>query len=128
MAAKTAMKTKKAMTDQSMLWGSPVSFWDLWGLRLMFAGGVLGVAALGVSLASSFVLYKVADKTQSEADRRIAEANAEAAKANEHAGMLEKAVAEANSRGEEAKVVLHAALPLEKYKARAPSHRPGKSL
>lgn len=97
------MKMKKAMTDQSMLWGSPVSFWDLWGLRLMFAGGLLGILALAASLASSFVLYRVADRVQVESDQRIAEAQADAAKANEHAKALEKAVAEANSRGEEAK-------------------------
>ena len=68
------------MTDQSMLWGSPASVWDLWGLRLMFVGAVLGAAALAVSLASSFVLYKVADKVQAESDAHIAEATAEAAK------------------------------------------------
>ncbi len=100
------MYKKKAMTDQSMLWGFPVPVLDLWGLRFMFFGAALGAAALLVSLASSFVLYKVADKVQAEADQRIAETNAEAAKANEHAKSLEKAVAEANARQKEAELKL----------------------
>jgi hypothetical protein len=98
MATKTTMNVKKAMTDQSMLWGYNVSFWDVWGLRLMFIGAALGAVALGLSLASSFVLYKVADKVQSESDQKIAEANAraegarsEAAKANERTASFEKA-------------------------------------
>ncbi len=83
----------------------------------MFVGAVLGAAALAVSLASSFVLYKVADKVQAESDAHIAEATAEAAKANEHARTLEKAVAEANARGEEAKAeAAKAQLALEKLK------------
>lgn len=88
MAKNTAINTKKAMTDQSMLWGSPVPFWDLWGLRLMFAGGVLGILALAVSLVSSFVLYRVADKVQAEADQHIAEAKVAAAKAQENTERL----------------------------------------
>jgi hypothetical protein len=84
------------MADQSMLWGKAVSFWDLCGLRLMFVGAAFGGVAVMVSLASSYILYRVADKTQSESDRKVAEANAsgeeaklEAAKANERAAKAE---------------------------------------
>ena len=42
-----------------MLWGHLIAFWDVWGFRLMVAGGVLGFFALVSSLLSSFVLYRV---------------------------------------------------------------------
>jgi hypothetical protein len=103
---KTAMNDKKAMTDQSMLWGWPVSLMDLWGVRLMFVGGALGLLALAASLTSSFVLYKVADRVQSEADQKIASANAEAAKANERAISLENDAAQAKLEQEKLKQLL----------------------
>ncbi len=91
----------------------------------MFIGAVFGAIALAVSLASSFVLYKVADKTQSESDQKIAEATArgeeakaEVAKANEHAKVLEKGIVDANVRAEEAKAdAAKAKLALERFKA-----------
>lgn len=62
-----------------MLWNAPVEFWDAWGLRLMLAGAALGTLALVVSLASSFILYKVAAVAQEDSDRRIAETRERAA-------------------------------------------------
>ena len=65
----------------------------------MFVGAAFGAVALVASLASSFVLYKVADKVQSESDTGIAEATAEAAKANAIAAQAnEKAEAERLAR------------------------------
>src|ERR1700730_8520090 len=54
----------KATRDQSMFWGHDIAFWDWWGIRLMFGGAILGTAALLVSLASAYVLYRVADIAQ----------------------------------------------------------------
>jgi hypothetical protein len=54
----------KATRDQSMFWGHDLAFWDWWGIRLMFGGAILGTAALLVSLASAYVLYRVADIAQ----------------------------------------------------------------
>lgn len=49
-----------------MLWGYPLEILDSWGLRLMFGGALIGALALLVSLASAYLLYRVADKAQSE--------------------------------------------------------------
>lgn len=65
----------------------------------MFVGAALGFVALVASLASSFVLYKVADKTQTESDQKIAEANARGEEAK-------AAAAEANARQKEAELKL----------------------
>ena len=60
------MSEQKPMSDQSMLWGHAIAFWDVWGVRAMIAGAVLGFLALAFSLFSSFVLYRVADQAQAE--------------------------------------------------------------
>lgn len=55
------------MNDHStLLWGHAISFWDTWGVRAMIGGAALGAMALAASLFSSFVLYRVADRTQTE--------------------------------------------------------------
>jgi hypothetical protein len=52
--------------DQPMLWGSPIEFWDLWGVRLLFVGALVGVGGLVLSAFSAYVLYRVADVAQRE--------------------------------------------------------------
>jgi len=47
-----------------MLWGYSLQVMDWFGLRLMFVGAFLGAVALLVSLASAYVLYRVADDSQ----------------------------------------------------------------
>jgi hypothetical protein len=108
-AAVNTMATKTAK-GQSMLWGSPLEFWDLWGVRLLFIGAVVGVGGLALSALSAYVLYRVADVAQkdlvaetsraateltaAQADieksrAEIAQANEGAAKANESALKLQ---------------------------------------
>jgi hypothetical protein len=73
--------------DQSLLWGSAVELWDRVGIWALITGAVLGVAALLVTTASAYILYRVADKAQTELTRetkssaeRIATLNNEAAR------------------------------------------------
>lgn len=49
-----------------MLWGSPIEFWDLWGVRLLFGGAIIGVGGLVISALSAYILYRVADVAQRE--------------------------------------------------------------
>jgi hypothetical protein len=49
-----------------MLWGSPIEFWDLWGVRLLVIGAVVGVGGLVLSAFSAYVLYRVADIAQKD--------------------------------------------------------------
>jgi hypothetical protein len=58
------MNAKNAARDQSMLWGYAVEAWDRFGVWSMIAGGSLGIIALFLSLASAYVLYRVADVSQ----------------------------------------------------------------
>jgi hypothetical protein len=82
-------------SDHSLLWGYPVEFWDRLGIWSLIVGAGLGVAALLLTAASAYVLYRVADKAQVElaseskkANEEIAKANATAATANrETAGL-----------------------------------------
>ena len=60
------MKVRKAMSDQSSLWGASLEFWDKRGVLLMIVGGALGFLALGATVASSFILWKVAGLAQSD--------------------------------------------------------------
>jgi hypothetical protein len=55
------------MSTQSMAWGSPLEFWDAWGFRLMIAGAVVGLLALGATFASSFILYRVVGVAEADA-------------------------------------------------------------
>ena len=70
-----------------MLWGSPIEFWDLWGVRLLLWGALFGVGGLLVSAFSAYVLYRVADVAQMDlaaearaSSERIAELNNDAAR------------------------------------------------
>src|SRR5262249_22650653 len=65
------IRTERAMADQSALWGSSLEHWDTIGVRLMMVGGALGFLALGVSLASSFVLWKVAGVAQEKLEEKV---------------------------------------------------------
>src|SRR5690242_13066804 len=64
------MNEKKPMADQSVLWGHPIAFWDVWGVRTMIGGAILGFVALAVTLFSSYVLYRVADMAQDKLAER----------------------------------------------------------
>jgi hypothetical protein len=68
-----------------MLWGQPIAYWDLWGLRAMFLGAGLGFTALVVSLASSYILYRVADVAQAKLTTTVAEAEVKIVKARQEA-------------------------------------------
>lgn len=131
--AKAAVSTMatKTTTGESMLWGSPIEFWDLWGVRLLFIGAVVGVGGLVLSALSAYVLYRVADVAQkdlaaetsraatelAQAQADIEKSKAESAHANERiaelstqAEQLRKNTAEANAQAARAQ------LELEKFK------------
>jgi hypothetical protein len=93
-----------------MLWGFDLAIWELWGVRLMFAGAFVGVIALALSLASAFILWFSSTKSQERLERDVASANAEVARANASAEearleleKVKKEAALANERAEAAK-------------------------
>jgi hypothetical protein len=87
------MKDKKPMSDQSTLWGSALEYWDSWGLWLMIAGGALGFFALAASLSSSFILWKVAGRAQTELQSKTSSLDAESAKSRLETEKLKAVVA-----------------------------------
>lgn len=87
---------EKPMSDQSMLWGHALAFWDAIGVRLMFAGAIAGGVALALSLVSSFVLWKVSGLAQ-------ADLSAKTTSAHEHSLALEKEIASAKLETEQLK-------------------------
>src|SRR5260370_31896333 len=113
----TAIASKNAqkpMSDQSILWGMPLHFWDVWGVRLLIGSAIAGALTVLVTFASAYILYRVADEAQANL-KRTSDAHAlelrnqqgETAKANERA-------AQAEARAEEAKLAL--------WKASQPRH------
>ena len=60
------MVTMNKASDQSMLWGNSLEFWDGLGRLTMFVGAGLGILALIASLVSAYVLYRVADIAQKD--------------------------------------------------------------
>jgi hypothetical protein len=83
--------------------GYSLSFWQ----SVFFCATITTAVAGGISITSAFISaivgYQISDISQSEADQRIADANArgeearaEAAQANERAAMAEERSAEAN--------------------------------
>ena len=81
------------MSDQSTLWGSALEYWDSWGLWLMIAGGALGFFALAASLSSSFILWKVAGRAQTELQSKTSSLDAESAKSRLETEKLKAVVA-----------------------------------
>lgn len=81
--------------DVGDMWGMSIAFWELvfrWATIAAFVSGGLTVTAAFVSI---WVGYQLTTVVQQEADRRIAEFQAEAARANEAAAAAqERAAAE----------------------------------
>ena len=101
------------MMHQSMLWGHPVAFWDMWGVRAMLMGTSLGFLALVVSLFSSFVLWRVAGVAQSELETKTASLGVQietqrrlTAEASARAAALEKEAATVRLEQEKLKASL----------------------
>jgi len=75
------------VSEQSLLWGHAIALWDQVGIWSLVIGAVMGVAALLLTAASAYILYRVADKAQADlvietkkSAERIAVLNKEAAK------------------------------------------------
>jgi hypothetical protein len=82
-----AASEEKTVSEQSLLWGHAIALWDQVGIWSLAIGAVLGVAALLLTAASAYILYRVADKAQADlvietkkSAERIAMLNKEAAK------------------------------------------------
>lgn len=97
------MKPEKNMSDQSMLWGVPLAVLDLWGVRLMFAGFFVGALALAISLASAFILYRVADTSQKDLERGARESKDELGQQKLKITEAEARIAEAGAVADRAK-------------------------
>src|SRR5260370_6873417 len=113
----TAIASKNAqkpMSDQSILWGMPLHFWDVWGVRLLIGSAIAGALTVLVTFASAYILYRVADEAQPNL-KRTSDAHAlelpnqqgETAKANPRAPQAE-------ARPQQAKLAL--------WKATHPTH------
>lgn len=112
------MTDTNSASDQSLLWGWTVEFWDRVGIWSLIFGAILGVIALLLAAASAYILYRVADIAQVElvsatkrsaADLGIAQADIEKSKAQ---------IAQANERAAQAtQKANEAALALENFKA-----------
>ncbi len=81
------MTETHSASAQSLLWGYGVEFWDRVGIWALVVGAILGVAALLITAASAYILYRVADKAEMELAKeskssaeRIAELNNETEK------------------------------------------------
>jgi hypothetical protein len=70
-------KDKKPVSDQSMLRDAAPEFWNVWGIRALIAGAILGTAGFGISAISAYVLYRVADAAQSSLHSKTLDLTAE---------------------------------------------------
>jgi hypothetical protein len=89
-----------------MLWGSPIEFWDLWGVRLLFIGAVVGVGGLVLSAFSAYVLYRVADVAQRDLSTQTEQAKSEIEKSKAEIAKANEGAAKANARANEAQLAL----------------------
>jgi len=112
------MAEANSANDHSTLWGYSVEFWDRFGIWSLVVGAMLGVAALLLTAASAYVLYRVADEAQKALEEtskssgeRIADLNRDTARLSGEAEKARAEAAQANARALEAK------LELEKFKA-----------
>jgi hypothetical protein len=94
----------KTMSDQSMLWGLPWEIWDRRGVLLMIGGAVLGFAALGATVTSSFILWKTAGVAQANLETETTRMKLDIALANARAREAELALS---------KVVVARSLPID---------------
>jgi hypothetical protein len=105
-------------SDHSLLWGYALEFWDRVGIVSLIVGAIIGVAALLLTAASAYILYRVADAAQVElvaqtksSSELIAGLNRETARLAADGDASRQKIAEANARA------LEAQLALEKFKA-----------
>ena len=103
-------ETNKA-SDDSLLWGRAIEFWDRLGITALIWGAVLGVAALLLTAASAYILYRVADVAQKNLEAESKASTEKIVELTTRAEDLRKGTAETNARALEAQVAL------EKYKA-----------
>jgi hypothetical protein len=93
-------------SDHSLLWGYPLEFWDRVGIWSLVAGATVGVAALLLTAASAYILYRVADEAQIALKSGQSSSNERIADLVKQSDQLRKDTAEANARAAEAKLEL----------------------
>jgi hypothetical protein len=81
----------KNFARQSMMWGYAVESWDRLGVLAMIAGGTLGMIALFLSLASAYILYRVADRSQHQLALETRESAERIARLNNETELLKAA-------------------------------------
>lgn len=86
------------------MWGYAMEFWEsvfFWSTGIAAVAGGIGVTA---AFIAGIVGYQVTDRVAKESDRKISEANAVAADANERAQLLEKETTQAKLELERLKI------------------------
>jgi hypothetical protein len=102
-AASASRNAEKPMSDQSMLWGMSLHFWDVWGVRALIASAILGGVTVLLTFTSAYILYRVADEAQANL----------LTTSDSHALSLE---AQKTKTAKELQAAQEAKLELEKYK------------
>jgi hypothetical protein len=76
-----------------MLWGSPLSTWELVVKASLWIAGISGAVAAISAFIAGYVGYELTDVVQKDADRQISETKAEAARANESSDKIKNETA-----------------------------------
>ena len=71
-----------------MLWGSPLSTWELVVKTALWVAGITGAVAAVSAFIAGYVGYELTDVVQKEAERQISETRSEAERANESSEKL----------------------------------------
>ena len=83
------------------MWGHSVQFWQSIADWLLVVALILGALTVISSFASSVISGQAFKRLQTDADQRIAETRADAARANEHAARLENEAEQARLETEQ---------------------------
>lgn len=86
--AMAIMAETNIASDHSLLWGRALAFWDHLGIWSLIIGAGLGVAALLLTAASAYILYRVADEAQLALGAETKRATTQIAEATERTEKL----------------------------------------
>jgi hypothetical protein len=96
-AVSASKNAEKPMSDQSVLWGMSLHFWDVWGVRALIGSAILGGVTVLLTFAAAYILYRVADEAQTELKRTSDTHALEIGSQKENTARLEKEAEEARA-------------------------------